>query len=431
MEEITNQTPQEQQPPINDESLEDIGRKRDFQIKQKRAFFNKVKLIAIILFVTSAGLLISYIITERQRTTAPTKPIVIDTPTPTNVQEPASTWELDRDDNLKVFVKVPPEAKLFTAQNPSTLSIVFSKNEPDFSKVDTSNLSDGYIFRITPLSVGTRDLNKLTEIKRESYKIQCPSTANITPAHGTKVDTIDSTYFEVFNCNVDYKISYVPRFGIYYEIAQIYRGDIGVGQQYKTQTEELLRAFRFFPEDSPRPYDPNASYFNDDYNFSIKYPTALDTTCCELLGPAGGNNITETKAIQKLLVGAYLPTFKDKNNFDGVAFYLVTYGNQQKIKTDFNTFVNEQKSKLVEDYKIVKGTLPTIADEDIKVGQYTGKLLKGYHWQGSNLIFLDVSASRKTAFFVIVTRNNSGEEFQKIIDGILQSYEFFPQFNTK
>ena len=193
MEEITNQTPQEQQPPINDESLEDIGRKRDFQIKQKRAFFNKVKLIAIILFVTSAGLLISYIITERQRTTAPTKPIVIDTPTPTNVQEPASTWELDRDDNLKVFVKVPPEAKLFTAQNPSTLSIVFSKNEPDFSKVDTSNLSDGYIFRITPLSVGTRDLNKLTEIKRESYKIQCPSTANITPAHGTKVDTIDST----------------------------------------------------------------------------------------------------------------------------------------------------------------------------------------------------------------------------------------------
>ena len=414
-----------QQEEVHEESLEELGAKREYQIKQKRIFFNKIKAVAIVLAITGIGLLVSYIIYERQRTTAPVRPVVIDD-TPEEPKEPASTWELHRDDNLKVFVKIPPEAKLFTHTAPSKLEVVYARNEEDFSKINVETLTDGYIFRITPLSLGARDLDKIVEIKRESFRIQCPSTAVISLAQDSLVDSINSKFFTVSNCNVDYIVSYVPRFGIYYEIAQIFRGDVGVGQQHRAKTQELLTSFRFFPEDSPKPYDPNITYFHEGYNFSIKYPDNMDTGCCDLQGPAEANNQAKGKDTGKLLVAAYLPTFKDKNNFDGFALFLQNVSSRQN--TTFGDYIAEQKQKLYEDYKVVTGNEPVGTEEDIQVGKLTGHVLHGYHWQGSDIIFVDLSdGQRSKVYLSIVIKNVSGEEFTQVMNKILSTFEFYPK----
>ncbi|NMB69593.1 hypothetical protein GYA27_00095 [candidate division WWE3 bacterium] len=420
--EDTINTPQPTQP---EESLEELGTKRDFQIRQKKIFFRKVVAVLIILSIIGIGLFVSYIILQRQRTTAPTKPVVLEE-VPEEPEKPEDIWELHRDDNLKVFLKIPPEAKLYTYTNPSKVEIVYARNETDFSKINEQTLTDGYIFRVTPLSLGVRDISKITEIKRESFRIQCPESATISDAQDSLVDTIDAKFFTVSNCNVEYIVSYVPRFGIYYEIAQIFRGDIGVGQQHRAKTQELLAAFRFFPEDSPKPYDPNVTYYHDKYNFSIKYPDNMDTSCCDLEGPAKANNQTEDKDTGKLLVAAYLPTYKDKNNFDGFGLFLQVLSRRDKIP--FQDYLTEQKQRLYEDYKVVTGNDPVGTEEDIQVGKFTGHVLRGYHWQGTDIIYVDLSAELKIqAYLAVVVKNISGEEFSQVMNKILESFEYYPK----
>lgn len=419
--------PQKEEVP-EEESLADISAKREFEIKQKKIFFNKIRTVLILLTIVGVGLFISYVIYERQRTTAPTKPVVIEEPEENKPNEEAGIWELHRDDNLKVFIKIPPDAKLYTYTNPSKLEIVYARNESDFSKISETSLTDGYIFRITPLSLGVRDLDKITEIKQESFRKQCPPTATVSAAQSSLVDTIDAKFFSVTNCNVDYVVSYVPRFGIFYEIAQIYRGDIGIGQQHRAKTLELLNSFRFFPEDSPKPYEPNVTYFNEKYNFSIKYPDTMDITCCNLDGPAKANNQSEEKDTGKLLVAAYTPTYKDSVTFDGFALYHVQVS--YKDYPSFDTYVAEQKQRFFEDYKVVKGTEPIGSEEEIKVGDYTGRLLKGYQWQGTDIIYLDLSVEpKRPSYLAIVVKNISGDEFKQITERILSSFEYYPNLN--
>jgi len=435
MEEIINntqpvqQTPNEEQPP-HEESLEELSAKREFQIKQKKILFNKIKAVFILLTVVGIGLIISYVIYERQRTTAPAKPVVIETPEEKQPSENVAIWELHRDDNLKVFIKIPPDAKVFTHTNPSKVEVVYARNEEDFSKITESNLTDGYIFRVTPLSLGVRDLNKIVQIKQESFRQLCPSTATISKAQESLVDTIDASYFTVSNCNVEYVVSYIPRFGIFYEVAQIYRGDIGVGQQYRAKTQELLNNFRFFPEDSPKPYDPNITYYNDANNFSLKYPDNMDTSCCTLDGPAKANNQSETSDTGKLLTAAYLPTYQDASNFDGFALYLVKF---PASKMTFDTYLAEQRQRYFEDYKIVKGTEPVVSEEEVQVGPLTGKYFKGYQWQGTDVVYLDLtntsSKSKTQVYLAIIIKNLSGDEFKQVMDKILSSFEYFPNLN--
>ena len=107
------------------------------------------------------------------------------------------------------------------------------------------NLKQGYIFRITPLNIGIRTIDRITEIKRDSFKSRCPTTAVFSEITSTLVDTVDARTFDIRNCNSDYKVYYSPRFNIYYEIAQIYKGDFGVRQKFKSTTDEIFISFKY------------------------------------------------------------------------------------------------------------------------------------------------------------------------------------------
>jgi hypothetical protein len=422
-----NKTNPQQAP--HEESLEEFVNKREAEIKQKKVLFAKVKILVGVLLLTGVSMIGTYIWYSIEKAKQPVKPIVVvETPTDaTPPQEVSSTWELERDDDLRIFVKKPPEAKVYTYSKPtSKLEIVYANNTEDFSKVSELNLNDGYIFRITPLALGVRDLQQIADIKNESFKLVCPATATVTKPQKTLLDTVDAMTFNVINCGVTYKVTYAPRFGIYYEVAQIYRGNIGIEQQYSSKTEELLKTFRFFPEDNSVIYDPYITFWNEEFKFIFKYPKTLDPKCCDINGPV----TTKPEDIRKIIVVGNPTTYKDKINIDGLGVFADTGYYAQN--TEFNAYVDKQKQTLVEDYKVVTGQLPITNESTVSVGKFVGTKLSGYSWMGNDLVYLAFpnNPTGRQIILVISSKGISGTDFQKSVDDMLSSFEFYKEKPT-
>jgi hypothetical protein len=396
---------------VEDLSLLDIAKRKEEEIKKKEKKFKKIMLIIKIVFLVVGLSLLAFVIYLKTLPAVPLPPVRIDNP-PEELPKPDPTieWTQYKDEGLKIFVKYPPESKLITYNTPSNkLEIVYDSSVEDLSGVTEDNLNQGYIFRVTPLNIGIRTIERITEIKRDSFKTRCPTAALFTNISKTLVDTVDARTFDIKNCNSDYKVYYTPRFGIYYEIAQIFKGDFGVRQQYKSTTDEIFLSFKFFPEGGILPEEPFKTYINERDKFLFIYPN-LDDTCCDIQAPP-------VIGIVKEVVLANKDTYVDINQMDGIGVF--TYN----LQKNFDAFLYDQKQLMIEEYKVVNGYAPEIEDLPFKLGKIDAQLLKGYSWRGTNFIYAQIPKKNIAIIFSIKSTNKEFED--KILNESLSTFETF------
>ncbi|OGC70226.1 hypothetical protein A2415_00965 [candidate division WWE3 bacterium RIFOXYC1_FULL_39_7] len=398
---------------IDDSGLIELAKKREEEIEQKRKKFNRIMFFAKIGLLIIGILIAAYIIYWKSTPTPPPPDFKVeDKPEPLPEPEPLTEWTQHKDEGLKIFVKYPPESRLFTYDTPSNkVEIVYDSMADDFSTVTEENLKQGYIFRITPLNIGIRTIDRITEIKRDSFKSRCPTTAVFSEITSTLVDTVDARTFDIRNCNSDYKVYYSPRFNIYYEIAQIYKGDFGVRQKFKSTTDEIFISFKFFPEGETLPEEPFKTYINEQLKFLFIHPN-LDDTCCTIQGPP----IQEAR---KEVVLVKPDTYVDQNTMDGLGVYIY---NLRAAQT-FEAFISAQKQLLIEEYTVVRGVAPKTEDSAIMVGQYESQMLKGYSWRGTYFVYTFIPQKNIVIIFSI---KSTTPEFEKtILEETLKTFETF------
>jgi hypothetical protein len=330
--------------------------------------------------------------------------------------DPESIVEYSND-KLKISLEHLRKASLFENLDDSILTkkieIIYDKNKDD-DETTLESLTEGYIFRISSFSTSLRELDEITQVKKEAFSTMCPSTATLSETKETTINGVGGRYFEVKNCDADYKVSYVVKNGLNYEFAQIFKGDLGYRQLYKAETENILRSIEFYPEEIPDP-GPTETYNNDDLKISFEYPRSLDSECCNITGPISSNAKT-------LLTLGDTKTYVDENNLDAIAFFV----DQNRIG-DFDAYVERQKNLLTDDYIVIMGKSPQQPQiRSIKVGDRDAVMLKGYSWRENDLIFVDITQTGKNnQVLVISIKNFSGEGFEDITESILDSFEFY------
>ncbi len=403
--------------------LEQEQQEKEKVVKKKRTFFTLIA--ALLLAVVAFGLLLLSAFFIYQKYFAPTTPIIatptVEQPAQQNPEIPVEKVTQYKSDNLKLSLEYPNEAKLIdtwdTSGQTKKLEIFFSKDTSAINNpagIKDSEISEGYIFRISTFTTTIRNIDEISNVKKESIKSTCPETAEFADTYATQINGIDSRAFEVKNCNGDSTITYAPKFGVFYAFEQIYKGDLGYKQKQKAITQEILDSIRFYPE-ATAPVAPYEVYTNDTYKFSFEHPR-FDSSCCDLAGPPIDTNT------EKLVVLADKETFVSKTDFDGVAVYAYKLGNEG----NYQDFLEKQKKTLVDDYIVVRGTQPKLQEIGIKVGDKNAVLLRGYSWRETDLVYADISGGTGGHYALIISiRNMTGDKFEQKVDRILSSFKFF------
>jgi len=375
------------------------------QVFKKVVFGAKILLIAILIGAVSASIYF-YIRSKSKSQYGETPPAPVVVP-----MEPTVTWKQYDSPIIKVKFKYSKEAKLFeeTAFDKRVV-VSYSQKNDETTAPTILNLKEGYMFMVSPLDLKGRTLDEIATVKREAFHADCPKETQISASLPTLVYNIDSRSFEVRNCNSDFKVTYVPRFGIFYEILQAYKGDIGYIQQYKSDTEEVLKTLEFYPEEKP-PESKYKTFTSERYSFVFEYPKDMEQDCCDIPKPPAGDS-------EKIVV---LGNKVDNEKFNGIAVYTV----KRENKISFLSFVDNQMQVLISDYKVARGTDPVIIEESIKVGPKKAIRLRGLSWKGNDLIYVDTENSIGEYFLVISLNNVSGESFENVLKPLLKSFKFY------
>lgn len=389
--------------------------KKEKEVKRKHFFFITAVVLGTFLIIVPITVIVG--IKIREKYFSQNEPIVQEEQ---QQQPPQQEEEITvkkyiqhRSDLFKVNLDYPTEATLSEKVEPESqikkTQIVFSGTSQPANEITESTLQEGYIFQISTFKLSTTDLDEMAAIKTNSFKSKCPTTAQLSEIMKTTLDNMEARTFEVFNCNVDYKVTYLQKFGVYYEFLQVYKGDYGVKQRYKAKTEEILSTVDFYPTE-----DELATYvtYVSDRGFSFKHPK-YNTTCCDIPGPAS------TKA-NKVVVAAKEGTING-SIFDGFGVFLETLDYQN---TDFNKYLQEERNKLVENYIIAKGEKPQPEEKVVRVDGKDGILFKGYSWQGNDLIYVYLQKDQSKKVMVISVNNTTGEDFEEEMNTILSSFNF-------
>jgi hypothetical protein len=289
------------------------------------------------------------------------------------------------------------------------LEIAFDKQDGQ-EKITEENLREGYIFRVTAFTPSERVLLDAAEVKKKAFITKCPSTAIFTKTSEVYVNSIKGFGFDIQNCGADYKLSYIPKSSVIYEFAQIYRGDVGYRQVYKAATNDILLSVRFYPDIADT--SPSETFTSLDKAFSFKYPKTFKSDCCTISALASFKPVLITLGDSTNLI--------DKNNFDGFAVQMDDY---RSGGTD--AYLDTQRKTLIDDYIVVKGEAPTLSETSIKVGDKDAVLLKGYAWNGNDVIYVPLIKDYNSGRVLIISvKNISGEDFDLKMDEILKSFVF-------
>jgi len=320
--------------------------------------------------------------------------------TPVSLEpDPHESWNIYDNSELKVLFKYPLDAAVETDTSFSSKVVYSSKEEEEA----------GYSFKITSLELYGRNLEGIAKIKRESYYYDCPRGAEVTNAVSIYVSDAVGKSFEVRGCNGDLKVTYVPRFNKFFEIVQTYQGSVGYKQQYKSTTEEILQTLVLYPEEKP-PEEPFITFESQQYYFSFVYPKELKQNCCDIPAPPTSSNSIGTFGIKK-----------DTGEFGG--FRIFARNNESSNnKMTFEEFVQYQKNILISDYKVANGTIPVVVEEIMKLGSRDAVRFKGLSWKENDLVYSSVPGEKH--FIIISISNSLGQDFERILDGIFESFKF-------
>jgi hypothetical protein len=363
-------------------------------LQQKKKKFLVISAIAS--FIILAGLIggaILYINKQKEGTNGEEPK---DTGT---IQEtPKAKWLDHNDENLRLSVKYPENTTLNITK--SSLQVAFDEESDSSFKVT-----------ITPLDLPGRTLDDVVGVKRESYYSSCPSGVQITNALPVVVGgDANGKVFEVKNCDGDYKVTYAPRFEKFYEISQYHKGDFGYVQNYRLTTNEVVESLVLYPEEEI-PETDYKTWTSEKHKVQFSYPKELALDCCEIPAPPDDVNALVTLGVERGgLMGGFRVFAKDAY--------------QVKDKT-LDEYAEDQKQKLISDYRVAKGTDPVVTEERIKVGSSDAIRFRGLSWKGNDLIYTEIpNEYRRGEILIISVENTMGQEFEDIMDGVLTSFEY-------
>lgn len=369
--------------------------------KKKKAFIRKL-ILAILLAIGIIVLVVlglrvkkefftkdAFVVVEPQ---VVEQEIVPDDPNLKNVFD-NETFKLKltypKDDDLKLV-----EGEEIYENNVSIINSV--------KRQDETILVEGYQVKISLLSPTNRTLDQAIEVKKESMKTYCPETSTITKTYPTTVGGLNGLYFAVRDCNGDYLVNYVSKFGLFYEIEQLFIGDLGYIQKYKSDSSDIVRTIEFYPEVEDI---KEMTTFETNY-FTMEHPTDMSKECCKT------DDIPGVKEDKFLDVG-----YADTGDTLSVSIDVRTQSNYEE-------YVSKVKEWLIDDYIIVKNAKPNLEDINLKVGDRDATMLKGYTWQGHDIIIVNMSKERATAYLLVSVKSVSGKDFDVTVSEILKSFKF-------
>lgn len=364
-----------------------------------------ISLISVIIF---GALAYSNYITEKNKERKITTP----EPEQTTILDISDVFVLYNNDELMLNVRYPEnvvvtENKTYNG-DVRNIEITYSPN----NGFDENNeLTEGFIVRVTPLQLARESIEKIAEVKRESFYQECGTNSQISNIRSDVIDNNLAKSFDVRNCNGDFKVSYTSKFGVYYEIIQLFRGNLGFIQQYRITTEDIVSTLSFYAE-KPIEQDPFKIYESRDLSFY--YPQDLTVNCC---------SIPEVSTNGKLIINIGTKDFQDR--IGGLSVFSVSKNEYRSRNMEFIDFYNEQKELLISDYKIVNnGIEPVYSEEEIKVGDRTAFRLRGISWKNNDVIFIEDTQRSGQNYYTISVLNEIGPDFEETIKEILESFEF-------
>ncbi|HLB51584.1 hypothetical protein A3F07_01635 [candidate division WWE3 bacterium RIFCSPHIGHO2_12_FULL_38_15] len=338
-------------------------------------------------------------------------------PTPTPEEEPARQWKSFSASQHGITFKYPIESYLeksnpFSQDSP-VYKAIFRGKRQDEGLITESNLLDGYIFKITVnTNPQNRPLIDLANNKKSSFAFSCPDLAQISDVKSAKIDDLAAQTFSVINCNSDFKVTFVVSKNFVYEIDQIYKGDIGFKQKYEKDTDEILFSLKVDRE-LPPPEEPIIAFENKEHGFSFRHPR-FNTNCCQVPAPVYGEFSNTAKFY---FVDTSLGVPEKNKPFDGFGIFVDT----NKDKITFETYLESEKTALLEDYKVITGRNPEESQEIIKVGEVDAILLKGYAWWGDVIMLQVPNTSR---IMIISKTEYLPGSFKDVFNDILRSFVF-------
>lgn len=344
---------------------------------------------------------------------APKNPTVID-------QEPKDPYTTFTSEQYKFQVKFNSEKNYFHqrgAFSPNPAFFMFSSKENKSQSPDNEKyLSDGYIVKISVFEEIDLDPQDLAGRKREKFKLECPKQSEISQIYSINLDNVETSSFEVKNCNQDYIVHFAKFEDFVYEIMQIYKGDIGFRQQYKSYTDEIIDSIKWIRP--PKVKDQTTTLENKDFLVKITHPW-LDTQCCSVTEPAIAKlNEIAVLAQSKDKLGNTIPTEKitDKLGIFGAP----------KNNESFELFLNKQKQALIKEFQVVEGKNPVNTKETLVNLGYgerslTGVKLEGYAWWGKVIL---AEHPYSNYFLIFVIPNGASLEFEGIVEDILANIVF-------
>ncbi len=412
-----SQTPAEL-PEVKQEStpLKEVKPKSKIYMLSKATFF-----ILFGLFVIYIGLMTLKIM---RNVNQPKEEQPVQIQDPQIEEQPVEPPEVSSKDGLNEYIdkeeellfSYPEIAELktdFMQTNIRTYIVTYLGDQQRIVPATEKDLVDGYIFSlIINKEVLNTNLDQIALDKRNNYLINCPNTVSISNIENTSIRELNAKTFEVSGCDQNFIETFFVKGNSVYEFKQVYRGDLGYGQKYRAETQDIIDSFRFTNIIAPTPKDTWELVKRDDLGLSFSYPQNLDSTCCNIQGPIG-------VPADKVSVLAHIRNVSNQEKFDGMAVYV----NRNKDK-DFNTYLEEQKIKLKENYRLVVNKNAETQDIETTVAGTPAILLKGYAWWG-DMIFMQMPNNKGYYLTIVKTYGFEASNFDEIFNNILDTFVFF------
>ena len=390
--------------------------------KHKPLISKKLGIIALFLLIGIIGGLYLTLNSNDNITPEPQKPITIDKPSEEKypIDDNEINWDEYTNKRYEFFIKYPKELRLteedLSEDEPSVFQVFYTPaSVKDIYQVSEQNLTEGLIVRITVTkNVELKTPQAAAEEKYKYFMVNCPGTSNIAEPEASTFSGFPSSFLRVSNCRGSYKVTFVKRKTNMYEIMQYGKGDVGYLEKYISTTEKILKNIKLTNTIAPVPFEQWIQFGNEKLGISFKHPQ-MDDKCCQLSGPIGFEDFSKQQII---VLGMPNQTHSQSLAFNGFGLYLIREVNS----TNFQSYVEQQKRALIEEYKIIVGKTPNPEEQEIMIDGVPAVYIKNLAWWG-DAVFV-YSELNKTGYVFAKTEVLKGE-FDSIFEEILATVKFY------
>jgi hypothetical protein len=385
-----------------------------------------VKIALAILVLVSCGIAI-YLTTKenKENIVVPQKPITIDDPIedPYPVDDNIATWKEFTNPRYEFYLRYPANGVLtqydVSEDEPSVYRVYFT---PDTSKitniesVEETDISEGLMFTaVVVKNIELKTPETSAKEKINYYNSLCPKSAKISQVSSGKLSGFDSSSFTVENCKGFYKTTYVKRKTNMYELTQYSTGDVGYEAKYRATTEKMLNNFRLTNTIAPVPLDRWIPYKNVDLN--LKHPQ-MDDKCCVISGPVPIEGFKQFETV--IILAMPNPANNTANAFNGFGVFKL----REVKKENVTTLIDQQKSALIEEYKIIVGKSPEVKESTIKVSGIDAVYVRGVAWWGDMVFVPYETPGGQIILYMFGKTEVLKGEFDTLFNEILTTVEF-------